>query len=284
MSVFASVVESGSITAAAEKLALSKSVVSQHLKTLEQELGVLLIKRSTRRHTLTHEGIEFYESCKQVNKITEVAWHRAQESTELPKGNIKITAPHAFMDVVIAPAMGNLMKSYPLLEPELISSDQPLDLLSEHIDLAIRVGPSNASNIKQRRIGEFQDMLVASPTLLKDIDINEAAYIANQWQGRSISHVFTDDKGDEMHYQAEAKCKTNSFYACLALIKQGAGVGLIPDFQFKAFKSELTKVFPTMSLPVNHIYALHTYDNHTPLSIRVSIEAIQNQLNNLSQS
>jgi len=77
MQIFAHISELGSITRAAESLKLSKSVVSQHLKILELELGVLLIKRSTRKHTLTSAGKNFYASCKEINKMTDIAWHRA---------------------------------------------------------------------------------------------------------------------------------------------------------------------------------------------------------------
>ena len=283
MSVFAYIVEAGSITGAAESLQLSKSVVSQHLKSLERELGVLLIKRSTRTHTLTSAGRDFYESCREVNKITEFAWQRAQELKEVPKGIIKITAPNALMDVVIAPAIGKLLKQYPLLEPELISGDSQLDLMSDNIDLAIRVGPSQASNIKQRRIGEFRDILCGSQALVQKEEIDKAVYIANKWQGKHICHHFNDANGNEVLFEATALCQANSFYSCLALIKEGAGIGLIPDFQFNMIKPVLCEVFPKLKLPINQVYALHTYDKHLPSSIKVCIEAIENHLNKLSE-
>ena len=283
MSVFAHIVEAGSITGAAESLQLSKSVVSQHLKVLERELGVLLIKRSTRKHTLTSAGRDFYKSCKEINKITKFAWQQAQKSTEVPKGIIKITAPNALMDIVIAPAIGKLLKQYPLLEPELISGDTQLDLMSDNIDLAIRVGPSQASNIKQRRIGEFRDILCRSHTLVQKNEINNALYIANKWQGNHISHQFSDIDGNRVLYEAAAQCRANSFYSCLALIKEGAGIGLIPDFQFNMIKPALCEVFPKLKLPTNKVYALHTYEKHLPLSIKVCIEAIENHFTKLSE-
>jgi len=93
MSVFAKVVESGSISAAAESLNLSKSVVSQHLKVLEDELGVGLLKRTTRRQTLTPAGKDFFEKCQQMNQLATQAWDNARESQITPKGHIHITAP-----------------------------------------------------------------------------------------------------------------------------------------------------------------------------------------------
>lgn len=284
MSMFAHIVEEGSITRAAESLQLSKSVVSQHLKTLEQELGVLLIKRSTRKHILTSAGKEFYESCKEINKVTEMAWNRAQESIDIPKGLIKITAPNALMDVIIAPAIGKLLKKYPLLEPELISGDDNLNLMSNNIDLAIRVGRSQGSNLKQRRIGKFRDVLCGNKTLLSKGEIDPSVYIANKWQGKHISHHFTDLAGNSTIYEATAQCRANSFYSCLALIKEGAGIGIIPDFQFNRIKPLLGEVFPKLKLPINQVYVLYPYDNHLPLSLRLCIESIEAELALLSKA
>jgi DNA-binding transcriptional LysR family regulator len=282
MSIFAHIVEAGSITGAAEKLQLSKSVVSQHLKTLELELGVLLIKRSTRKHILTSAGRGFYESCKEINKMTDSAWQLAQESIEVPKGFIKITAPNALMDVVIAPAIGKLLKQYPQLEPELMSGDSHLNLMSDNVDLAIRVGQSQASNLKQRRIGEFRDILCGHHGILQKMGGDNAIYIANKWQGKHISHQFSDQDGRKVLYEATAQCSANSFYACLALIKEGAGIGLIPDFQFNRAKLSLCEVFPHLELPINHVYALYPYEKHLPLSVRVCIEAIEDYFTQLS--
>ncbi|MEH6453458.1 MAG: LysR family transcriptional regulator [Psychromonas sp.] len=283
MSIFAHIVEAGSITGAAESLQLSKSVVSQHLKVLEEQLGVLLIKRSTRKHILTSAGRDFYESCKDINKIADSAWQRAQESIEVPKGYIKITAPNALMELVIAPAIGKLLKQYPQLEPELVSSDSHLDLMSENIDLAIRVGRSQSSNLKQRRIGEFRDVFCGSQDLLQKQQIDKALYIANHWQSKHIKHDFSDSEGNHVTYESSVHCKANSFYACLALIKEGAGIGLIPDFQFKQIKPALNEVFPHFKLPINQVYALYPYHNYLPLSVKVCIEAIQIHFNKLSE-
>ena len=79
MAIFAQVVEAGSITEAAATLDLSKSVVSQHLSALESELGVLLIKRSTRKHNLTSAGRNFYQSCQEINRLSDFAWQQAQD-------------------------------------------------------------------------------------------------------------------------------------------------------------------------------------------------------------
>ncbi len=278
MSVFAHIVETGSITSAAEFLQLSKSVVSQHLKTLEQELGVTLLKRTTRRQTLTSAGKDFYQHCKEINDIANRAWHQAQEVLDVPKGDIRITAPYALMGTLVAPAIGELVQHYPLLTPELISSDNQLDLIAENIDLAIRVGQSKDSAIKQRRIGEFRDVLCASKKVMERGDPDKAAYIANSWQGKHIVHNFTDQSGKSFLYTTTPQCRANSFHACLSLIESGAGIGLIPDFQLRHIDPRLYNVFPQHILPINSVYALYTFNTQVPLSVRVCLTAIEQQL------
>lgn len=281
MAVFAFIVETGSITAAAESLQLSKSVVSQHLKSLEKSLGVTLLKRTTRRQVLTSAGQDFYQHCKTLNQVANQAWQQAQQSIEIPKGVVRITAPHALMETLIAPAIAELMKVYPLLMPELISSDLRHDLMADNIDLAIRVGQSADSNIRQRRIGEFRDVLCASKELLSQGDIQDAAYIANSWQERNIHHEFTAIKNKRKKaivFETEARCITNSFNTCFTLIESGAGIGLIPEFKLGNTSSHLSPVYADYQLPLNPVYALHTFENQLPLSVSVCLKAIEQKL------
>ncbi|WP_293266672.1 LysR family transcriptional regulator [Neptunomonas sp.] len=279
MSVFARIVEEGSITAAAEALHLSKSVVSQQLKALENELGILLLKRTTRRQTLTNAGESFYQQCKALNDIAETAWQQAKDTLETPQGSIRITAPDALMSSIIAPAIGHIIKKYPLLAPELISNDQHLDLPADNIDLAIRVGPSAISSMKQKRIGHFRDVLCATPAFIESGVDQQSIYIANTWQSAQICHTFTHKKTNSSFvFSTRARCKADSFNICLALIHESAGIGIIPDFLFKQITASLSEVYPSFQLPENSVYALHPYSNKVPLNVTLCLAAIENKL------
>lgn len=279
MSVFAHVVECGSISAAAEKLALSKSVISQHLKALEQSLGVTLLKRTTRRQNLTSAGLAFYQQCQQLNIIAEQAWAEALHQQQQPVGKVKITAPHALMGTLVAPALGPLMVKFPQLQLQLLASDSQLDLNSADVDLAIRVGESGDSNLKQRRIGSFRDILTGTAELLAAD--GQLPYIANQWQGEVITHEFRHDHSGEVKcVEYYPICRANSFHACLALIQQGAGIGLVPEFIFRQ-QHKLEVVMPDYQLAANSVYALHPFQSQLPLGVEVCIQAIEAELNKL---
>ncbi|WP_421867507.1 LysR family transcriptional regulator [Motiliproteus sp.] len=279
MAVFARIVETGSITAAADSLQLSKSVVSQHLKSLETELGVTLLKRTTRRQSLTATGEAFYRHCREINRIAELAWQQVREEQEVARGRLRITAPHALMGTLVAPTVAKLVRQYPQLLPELICSDEQLDLAAENIDLAIRVGPSADSRIKQRRIGQFRDVLCASQALLDAGALEQAAYIANTWQGEKIHHQLEDEQGNLKQYSAQARCRADSFDTCLALIESGAGIGLVPDFKLRELQPRLSEVFPGYRMPLNPVYALHTFERQLPLGVQLCIDEIARRFN-----
>lgn len=278
MSLFAHIVDAGSITSAAESLQLSKSVVSQHLKALESELGIVLLKRTTRRQSLTVAGESFYQRCKELNNVADNAWTQAQETLEVARGEVKVTAPNALMETLVAPVIGELLQQYPLIEPVLISSDHQLDLVADNIDLAIRVGHSNENSLKQRRIGQFRDVLCAQPKVIESGSISDAMYIANVWQSQNISHVFKSTTQDNLVFSTRARCVANSFHTCLSLIQSGAGMGLVPDFYLNQLPPSLTDVFPQHQLPINPIYALHPYNKHLPFTVQVVLTAIEKAL------
>lgn len=279
MSVFAHIVERGSITAAAEHLELSKSVVSQHLKGLEEELGVVLLKRTTRRQALTAAGKTFYEHCRELNRVTDIAWQQVKGTLKEPQGKVRITAPNALMGSLVAPAIGPVIRKHPLLELELVSSDQHLDIASDDIDLAIRVGASEISTIKQRRIGEFRDVLCAASELVEQGVDETTLYVSNVWQGKLIQHQFSHrETGERLDFLPSTRCKVDSFHTALALINESAGVGLIPDFLLEQLKPSIAEVFPKFRLPINPVYALHPYGSLLPLSVSVCLASIENRL------
>jgi DNA-binding transcriptional LysR family regulator len=278
MSVFAHIVEEGSISGAADKLELSKSVVSQHLKSLESDLGVVLLKRTTRRQNLTEVGKAFYLECQKLNSIAELAWIKASGAQVEPQGRIRITAPNALMDLVILPVLAELMLQYPKLQPELMSDDEHVNLMEHDIDLAIRVGYSDNSNFKQRRVGSFRDVLCGKSDASVE-EIEKLPYIANRWQGRHIEHSFVSKQGkDNFTLRKQAKCRVNSIHSCLSLIKSGAGIGLIPDFYYASVKDDVTKLIPDMQLPENPVFALMPYHEKPPISVSLCIDEIRKRL------
>ncbi len=280
MSVFARIVEAGSISQAAEALGVSKSVISQQLKILEDEIGITLLKRTTRKQSLTAAGENFYRYCQRLNNIAEEALFSAKESLNEPQGRVKITASNALMDTIVAPAVAGVVKRHPKIKPEFLSADRHVDIAEERIDLAIRAGSSKDSTMKQQRIGRFRDVFCVHQALYNSGVDNATLYIANNWQSRKIVHRFKSaDDDSQLIYEKDADVFSNSYHTCLALLKDQVGVGLIPDFLFNT-ADELVEVFPKYQLDINHIYAIYPYAQHLPPAVKACLDEIKTVLRN----
>ncbi|MGB0834541.1 MAG: LysR family transcriptional regulator [Psychrobium sp.] len=286
--IFCQIVEAGGISKAAEALEVSKSVISQHLKTLEQELGISLLNRTTRRQTLTPVGKEFYQQCKQINQLTKQAWQQAQAAQEVAKGIVTITAPHALMDSVVALAIGELLIEHPLIKPVLIADDQRQDLIKNNIDIAVRVGELPDSDYRQVKLGEFRDVLCASQTYIDKhfsdnaIEWSAINYIANDWQGSHVNHQLTHihSKNKPLNLSFTPQRRANSLPTVVALAKAGAGIALLPHF-IVALEPALMKVVTDYQLPPNEVFALHAYSSGKPKAVELAIGAINNKMKSL---
>ncbi|MGF1709874.1 LysR family transcriptional regulator [Vibrio kagoshimensis] len=283
MMVFMKVVESGSITKAAEKLELSKSVVSQHIKQLESDLDVTLLKRTTRKQSLTSEGERFYEHCCAIHQVAEQAWDEVKQQQIEPRGKLKITASHALMDSIVVPALSNVFKGYPNLSLEFIGHDTQLDLMQEDIDLAIRIGESPVSNLKQRRIGSFVDVLCCSKNEKEALLSRELLpYVANNWQPKNIEHkLFNKHTKESLVWKPNMVHRSNTVYGCISMIKQGLGVGILPDFIFNEYADSFIEWLPEYQLEPTPVYVLHPYSGAIPSSVKMAIEAITRYLNDV---
>ncbi|OEF11839.1 LysR family transcriptional regulator [Aliivibrio logei] len=281
MTLFMTIVETGSITKAADKLELSKSVISQHLKQLENDLSVPLLKRTTRKQVLTTSGERFYLQCCEMHQLAEKAWSDILHQQQFPQGKLTVTAPHALMNSLVIPALSSTFKTHKGVALNLIAHDGQLDLMQEEIDLAIRVGESKLCNLKQKRIGTVQDVLCVarddSPISLENIE--SVPYIANHWQSKQISHSLINTKTKIAHrLNFTATHQVNTVQNSLALIENGLGVGLLPELIYLQHQTTVRKALPNNEIPPSNVYALHPFHGQTPISVTMAIEAIEKRL------
>lgn len=277
MSIFVEVVECGSISKAAEKLELSKSVISLALKQLEQELHLCLLKRTTRKQTLTTAGSRFYLQCAQMTQQAEAAWLEASEFTKIPSGILTVTAPHALMGSIVVPALTMAFSDYTAVNLNFISDDEHVDIVQQNIDLAVRVGVSKNSNLKQRKIGQFSDVLCHAKTMM--VDAQSVPYIAQHWQTEPIMQLFYCQQ-QQQKIQYQIKHRANTLFDVVSLLEMGLGVGVVPDFILKQNQrlQPATDALPSIANP---IYVLHPYQTHVPLTVTLAIAAIEKKINEI---
>ncbi|WP_035024545.1 LysR family transcriptional regulator [Enterovibrio calviensis] len=282
MTLFMHVVETGSITNAADKLDTSKSVVSQALKQLESDLDTTLLTRTTRRQSLTQSGEHFYQYCCEMHRVAEHAWEEMKVQQTIPKGKITLTAPNALMSSLVVPALLTAFADYPDVELNLINDDNQLDLMENHIDLAIRAGSSVPSNNKQRRIGEFRDVLCCAKD--SDFSVDKAPYVAHQWQPKTVMHELCNPQTKETRSVTfTPKHRTNAMQTTLALVESGYGIGIFPNFIVSA-SPRLKPLLPEYQMPRVNVYALHPFHGTVPIGVKMAIDAIESALHDYTHT
>ena len=167
MVVFARVVEAKSFTGAAARLGVAKSVVSTRVSSLERQLGVRLLQRTTRKLSLTPEGLALYERCARVVTAADEAAAAAAGTGTAPRGLLRLNAPSVFAQDYLAAPMAAYLERYPEVRIELGMTDKLIDLVEEGVDLAIRIVPAlKQGGLVARRLARDRTVLCASPAYL----------------------------------------------------------------------------------------------------------------------
>lgn len=166
MRIFSQVMESGSFTAAADKLGLSKQFVSRRLMGLEERLGVRLLNRSTRRLDPTPLGQSYYESSLRLLAEVEQVEQGIAGQTSEPRGTVRLSAPLSFAVAHLGELLPAFLQRYPQVSVEVDLSDRSVDLLGEGYDLALRIGVLEDSTLIARRLAPIERVYCASPDYL----------------------------------------------------------------------------------------------------------------------
>jgi DNA-binding transcriptional LysR family regulator len=166
IATFVAVAEAGSISEAARRLRLSKSVVSDRLVELERSLGVRLVHRSTRRLSLTEDGITFRERASRIAHEVEEAMTEMTERSGALVGPLRISAPVTFGRMHLGPAVYPFLAKHPGIELTLDLDDRRVDVSSEGYDAVVRHGPLSDSRLVAWRLSPSRRFLVASPDYL----------------------------------------------------------------------------------------------------------------------
>ncbi|WP_343463975.1 LysR substrate-binding domain-containing protein [Pantoea sp.] len=259
------VVDSGSITAAAEQLHQTSSGISRALSRLEQKLQTTLLHRTTRRLALTEEGFLFLDHARQILASVEQAEAQLAQRREMPAGRLRINAATPFMLHVIVPLIAEFQQRYPLIELELNTDDIVIDLLEQHTDIAIRVGELRDSTMRARLLGSSPVRLLASPAYLAQKGApHSVADLANH-QRIGFSHIEAHNvwpvwqrEGELMQVKPTITASSGETIRHLALA--GQGIARMSDFVSREDRAagRLVQVLEnetqSVSLPINAVF------------------------------
>jgi DNA-binding transcriptional LysR family regulator len=166
MAVFVKATDLGSLTAAATALGMSSQMAGKHIRALEDRLGTPLMRRSTRRQSLTDAGRLYYERCRRVLVEVEAAETVIEDVSAAPRGRLRISAPVGFGATRLAPMLTDFMARYAAIEIVLDLTDRYVDLVAEGYDAVIRLGPIAETSLVARELIRHTQVVCASPAYL----------------------------------------------------------------------------------------------------------------------
>lgn len=227
---FAAIAESGSLSGAARRLGVSPMTVSRRLASLERELAVRLVHRTTRSVSLTPEGEVFLPFSKTLLEASEAAKVTLKTNAGTATGVLKVTAPTVFGQAVIMPIIPELLAEHPALQVDLLLSDSIVDIVSLGIDVAIRIATLRDSALVARSLAPNPRVLCASPDYLARHGIPKV--LDDLRRHRCIAlhgmpHWPFVHKGEAVGFKGESVFSANSVEAVRTASKQGLGLALL---------------------------------------------------------
>ncbi len=283
MALFARVVELGSMSAAARELDMTPSAVSQQLRQLEAETGVVLLHRSTRKLTTTEIGQAYYEDCAAMLHAARNADGRLGDLRDEPRGELRIAVPVGFASH-LAPALAPLLRAYPALSLRVFADDRQIDLIAERIDLAIRVGRLADSNLIARRMAEWRHLLVAAPEYAREHGLPRMPEELAQHPMLILS-VMNQPEYVDMHRDGEparrvrvgGRIVSNSSRTLMEMMLQGLGIVRLPEPDAAPLLADgrAVRVLPEWSMPPLGVFAVTAQRDAQPAKVRMAIAALQ---------
>ncbi|CAD5107250.1 LysR family transcriptional regulator [Zestomonas carbonaria] len=289
MAVFATVVERGSMVAAAEVLGMTASAVSQQIRKLEESTQVSLLHRTTRKLTLTEAGTTFYRSCAQVLELAREAEQRLAELRDAPVGELRIAAPVGFAGRPLSDALAPLLQAHSGLRLTLFFHDEQIDLVEQRIDLAIRVGKLDDSSLVARHIGDARQVLCAAPAYLarKGPIHTPSQLLGLDWLAlhndvAPVSLVLSGPDGAVEKLRLETRVSCNNILSVRQFTLAGMGVSLQPEREIREelASGRLLAVLPDWRPPPFGIYLVTPRRDAQPAKVRYAIEALRQHLSN----
>lgn len=265
MAYFVEVVEAGSFTAAAERLGITKAVVSQQVARLEAAFETTLLVRTTRSVRLTDEGQTFYERASRLLAEAQEAFDGLETDDRAPSGTLRLTAPFDYGVAMVVPALAEFQRRYPACRANLSISDRLLDPSDKDIELAIRVGWLADSGLRARRIGAFQQVLVGAPDQAAQLDaaagpgdLEGLPFVANSVLRDPLSWTFSNAEGQNRTVKLSAVLSIDATLGVLEAVRAGIGVSVVPDFavQGDLESGRLARILPHWKLDEGGIYAV----------------------------
>ncbi|WP_395608272.1 LysR family transcriptional regulator [Pseudomonas sp. B22129] len=266
MAIFVRVIERGSFSAVAREMQTTQPTISKVLRNLETELGGKLIARSTRHLSLTDEGQRYYTHCREILAAVDAAEHSFQTGKEAIAGPLRIGSSVSFGRLHIAPRLGDFLQQFPGVQVDLQLNDQLQDLVSEGLDVTLRIGELRDSGLVARQIGTTYRVTLASPAYLArhaapQTPQDLAQHNCLLFNLLSSQNQWIYDKDGKRHtVRISGNAQSNNSEAVREMVLTGLGIALSPLWLFAADLKAgrvvaLLQDYTPLSLPIHAVSA-----------------------------
>ncbi len=267
LAIFSAIVQAGSISKAALGMGCGKSVLSRQLAKLETELGTRLIQRSTRRLTLTEIGEQVFAQAQQIDRaLANIEQLAGQYQSEV-KGRLRVSCPMPLGQRYLVPLLVEFTQRYPLVEVVLSVEDRMVDLIAEHIDVAIRVAHLEDSSLIARKLADTARVLLAAPSYLAragtpttPTDLEQHACLVYTSGARSFDEWGFIQDGVTTLVKVRGKIQINDGMSLVAAACAGGGICIIDRLLVakELTSGELVELLPNYSLrPGQPVYVVY---------------------------
>lgn len=283
--VFMQVVETGSFSAASERLGITRAAASKAVSQLEKSLGGRLLNRTTRHVSSTESGAIYFARCKHILEDLEEADDIVSGLSGKPKGTLRISAPSVFGQHHLIPLLSEFTRRYPAVKVDMNVSNQFVDLVGEGYDLAIRISHLDNSDMIAQRLTCCKHVVVASPEYLhrapalhtpEDLK-NHACVLYSFTSGAKWPFV---REGIDHSIKISPTLMTNHPEAILESAIHGIGLTILPTFiaSDAITKGKLKIVLQDYATLTLDIYAVYLSRHYLPLKVRVFVDFLKQKI------
>lgn len=292
MGVFACVVEKNSFSGAARELGITTSAVSQQIRSLEQDMEVVLLHRSTRKLSLTEAGQAFFHSCQEMLSAAERGKIRINELRDDLIGELRIASTPELCANHVIPALSHWMSAHRGLSVHLEADNQYIDLIDGRIDIALRMSPKiDDQQLHAVPLAHVEQVLVAAPSFInqsplisrpEDLAKHDllAMNIMKNHHHLAFQHGVS---GESIHIEMDSRFSTNNILVAKSMCLQGHGIAriLYLDIQKDLVSGSLVEVLPEWKLPAFTLYAVMSKREQQPTKIHRCLDALKQYFSQL---
>ncbi|MDR6450406.1 DNA-binding transcriptional LysR family regulator [Paraburkholderia terricola] len=300
--VFAETVSRGSMSAAAMRLGMTPSAVSQTIKALERQSGVTLLHRSTRKLTLTEDGRQCYFHCLQLMTSWKAATDSLTQARDAPTGELRIAAPLG-LGPHIAPALASVLSTWAQVRLRLLVSDEMVDLIDARVDLAIRIGKMADSGWTAQKLCELETIMCASPAYLErngtpnsPLELSDHQWIALEQQVEAARSVGSSDGAtpvipvtlfSESRMKQTLHVKVRVISTTQPTVQQmceeGLGIARLSYIEVlsQLKRHNLVHVLPEWSFPTLPVTLVTPRKDGQPAKVRAAVDALRSYFRGL---